>query len=102
MKIIVKQKIDESKFSFIISIVANSIELIYFKELGEPFLNIANVNEPTKLVKLYSDTPITITSDYQEILIAHKNLLVERIKNAVDDLKVRYKALVIQDEIIEF
>lgn len=102
MKIIIKRKIDENLFAFEINVIASNAENELFFVLGEPFIDISFGDNPKKLKKIYSDSPFIITNESQVNLLLHKNEIVEKIKNSVSDLKLRFRAITLEDEIIEF
>lgn len=102
MKIIIKRKVDENLFAFEINVIANTSENELFVVLGEPFIDISFGDSPKKLKKIYSDSPFIITNESQVDLLLHKNDIVEKIKNAMSDLKLRFRGITLADEIIEF
>lgn len=102
MELIIKNYIDNNIFTFRIEVEPNTKEKEMFSILGEPYINIAATGEPTKLMKLFTDSPFKITNIDQTLLIEHKNSLVNLIMTEMSDLKDRLDNIIIEDEIIKF
>lgn len=102
MKLIIKQNVVQNIFLFEITLLPNSEELALFNTLGEPFIDISFGDTPKRLNKLYSESPFLITNSSQSELISHKNELIEKIKDAITELKTRKENIILEDEVIEF
>ncbi len=99
MELIIKNYIENNIFTFKIEVIPNSEEKETFSILGEPYINIAAEGEPNKLVKLFSDSPFKLINKDQDLLIQHKNSIVELIKSEMSNLKEQLKNIIIEDEI---
>jgi hypothetical protein len=87
MKIHISKKIVDSVFKVEITTFANEIEKKYFTQFGEPYINIAYLENFRDLKKVYTDSPFIIIAETSEAAVANMNSIISDISNKMDDLK---------------